>query len=408
METYGEDPYLTRQMAVQFIRGLQGDDPKYLKAVATAKHYAVHSGPESTRHVADVQVDRRDLFDTYLPQFEAAITEGKAQSLMCAYNGVDGKPACANPFLLETILRREWRFPGYVVSDCGAVGDVYKGHKTFARAEEGVAASIKAGTDLDCGLEHEHIVPAVRQGLLKESDVDTAVRRLLTARFQLGMFDPPARVRWAQIPYSVNHNAEHQLLALETARKSIVLLKNEGGVLPLKQSVKTIGVIGPNADSVDVLLGNYNGEADKPVTPLEGIRRKAGSKVRVLYARGSELAKGIPEFEVIPGSALFTSAAASRKHGLNAVYYNTSNFNGQAYIGQAFISPAMRKAAVIPQTPQPLFTRVDPQVDFDWRDGAPRRDMDDDNFGVRWTGYLSVPVGGSYQLGAIGLNSFEL
>jgi len=169
METYGEDPYLTRQMAVQFIRGLQGDDPNYLKVVATAKHYTVHSGPESTRHVADVQVDRRDLFDSYLPQFEAAITEGKAQSLMCAYNNVDGKPACANPFLLDTILRQQWRFPGYVVSDCGAVGDVYKGHKTFATAEEGVAASIKAGTDLNCGREYEHIVPAVRQGLLKES-----------------------------------------------------------------------------------------------------------------------------------------------------------------------------------------------------------------------------------------------
>jgi beta-glucosidase len=407
METYGEDPYLTGQLAIQFIRGLQGDDPRYLKVVATAKHYAVHSGPESTRHVADVNVDRRDLFDTYLPQFEAAVTDGGARSVMCAYNSVDGKPACANTFLLDTVLRDKWKFPGYVVSDCGAIGDVYQGHKAFPDPEQGVAAALKAGTDLDCGREYEHLVPAVRKGLLSESDLDASLRRLLTARFQLGMFDPPALVRWAQIPYSVNHNAEHQRLALETARKSVVLLKNEGGVLPLKPSVKTIGVIGPNADSAEVLLGNYNGEAVNPVTPLAGLRRRAGSGTRVLYARGADLAQGIPEFEVVPASALFISAGSNR-HGMNGAYYGTSNFNGQAYIGQAFVSEATRKAAVIPKDPKPLFTRTDPQIAFDWRDGAPRPDMNDDNFGIRWTGYLMTPVSGSYQLGAIGLNSFEL
>jgi beta-glucosidase len=286
METYGEDPYLTSRMAVEFIHGLEGNDPKYLKTVATAKHYAVHSGPESSRHVFDARVSEADLRDSYLPHFEAAIKEGGAFSVMCAYNSVDGLPACANPRLLGDILRGEWGFPGYVVSDCGAIGDIYQGHKAARTAAEGVAMAVKAGTDLDCGLEYENVAPAVRQGLLTEKDVDTALRRLLTARFKLGMLDPPEMVHWAQIPYSVNDSPDHQKLALEVARKSIVLLKNEGGVLPLSRNTKTIAVIGPNADSVEVLLGNYNGQPSHPVTPLAGIRQKAAPGTRVLYARG--------------------------------------------------------------------------------------------------------------------------
>ncbi len=408
METYGEDPYLTGRMAVQFIRGLQGDDPRYLKTVATAKHYAVHSGPESTRHIFDARVDEQDLRDTYLPQFQAAVKEGGAFSVMCAYNSVDGLPACANPRLLGNILREEWNFPGYVVSDCGAIGDIYQGHKAAKNAAEGVAMAMRAGCDLDCGLEYENIVPAVRQGLLSEKDVDTAVRRLLTARFRLGMFDPPEMVPWARIPYSVNDSEPHHQLALEAARESIVLLKNERGALPLSKKLKTIAVIGPNADSVEVLLGNYNGEPSHPVTPLEGIRQKVSPGTRVLYARGSDLAEGMPLFETVPSSALFTSDGADRRSGLAAEYFNTSNFNGRAYLGKAFVSQAMRKAATIPPNPQPLFTRIDPQVNFDWRDAAPRPDMDDDNFGVRWTGYLSAPVSGKYQLGATGLNAYEV
>ncbi|MGA2137029.1 MAG: glycoside hydrolase family 3 C-terminal domain-containing protein [Bryobacteraceae bacterium] len=408
METYGEDPYLTGRMAVQFIRGLEGDDPKYLKVVATAKHYAVHSGPELTRHVFDARISDADLRDTYLPQFQAAVKEGGAMSVMCAYNSVDGLPACANPPLLEKILRGEWGFPGYVVSDCGAVGDIYQGHKAAKTAPEGVAMAIKAGTDLDCGLEYENVVPAVKQGLLAESDVDTALRRLLTARFKLGMFDPPEMVRWAQIPYAVNDSPEHQQLALETARKSIVLLKNEGGVLPLRRDLKTIAVIGPNADSVEVLLGNYNGEPSHPVTPLAGIQRKVSPGTKVLYARGSDLAEGMPLLETVPLSALFTSDGADKQNGLKAEYFNTAAFNGRAYFSQAFVSRAMRQAAKIPENPQPLFTRIDPQIDFNWWDGAPRADMDDDNFGVRWTGFLAPPVSGKYQLGATGLNAYEV
>jgi len=376
--------------------------------VATAKHYAVHSGPESSRHVFDARVSETDLRESYLPHFAAAIKEGGAFSVMCAYNSVDGLPACANTRLLGDILRGEWGFPGYVVSDCGAIGDIYQGHKAAKTAAEGVAMAVKAGTDLDCGLEYENVVPAVQQGLMTENDVNTALRRLLMARFKLGMFDPPKMVKWAQIPYSVNDSAAHQALALEVAHKSIVLLKNEGGVLPLSRQTKTIAVIGPNADSVEVLLGNYNGQPSHPITPLAGIRQKAGPGTRVLYARGSDLAEGMPLFETVPASALFTSDGDDRRPGLQAEYFNTAAFDGRAYFSQAFVSQAMRKAAIIPANPLPLFKRVDPQVDFDWRDGAPRAGMDDDNFGVRWSGFLAPPVSGTYQVGATGLNAFEV
>src|SRR5690348_4160850 len=220
METYGEDPYLTGRMAVSFIKGMQGDDPKYLKTIATAKHYAVHSGPEPLRHTFDAVLDERDLWETYLPHFEAAVREGGALSVMCAYNSVDGQPACANTRLIGDILRKQWGFAGYVVSDCGAIGDIYQNHKFSPTAEEGVARALKTGTDLNCGIEYENLLPAVKQGLLAASDIDRALGRLLHTRFRLGMFDPPEMVKWARIPYSENDSAAHRELALETARKS--------------------------------------------------------------------------------------------------------------------------------------------------------------------------------------------
>jgi beta-glucosidase len=302
---------------------------------------------------------------------------------MCAYNRVNGDPACASPRLLGEILRGAWGFKGYVVSDCGAVGDIYQGHKAAATREEAAARAVKAGTDLDCGSEYSALVPAVRQKLITEAEIDTSLRRLLTARFKLGMFDPPERVPYAQIPYSVNDSPEHRALALEAARKSIVLLKNEGGMLPLRKGLKTIAVIGPDADNLDVLLGNYNGDPTEPVTPLEGIRRKAGPRTQVLYAQGSDLAENMPTPETVPSSALFTSDGPDRKNGLAAEYFNKAD-------------------------PQPLFTRIDPQIAFRWWDGAPRADMDDDNFHVRWTGYLAPPVTGKYQLGAMGMNDYEI
>jgi len=408
METYGEDPFLTGRMAVQFIKGLQGDDPKYLKTVATAKHYAVHSGPESERHTFDAVVDERDLRDSYLPQFEAAIKDGGAQSVMCAYNSVDGAPACANRPLLEEILRKQWGFSGYVVSDCGAIGDIYLHHKFAPTAEAGVAKAIQAGTDLNCGVEYEAILPAVRQGLNKEAEIDQSLRRLLLARFRLGMFDPRSMVKYAQIPYSVNDSPAHRQLALETARKAIVLLKNENHLLPLSKSLKTIAVIGPNANDFDALTGNYNGDPTAPVTALAGIKTKIPS-ARVIYARGSDLAANMPNFEVVPTSALSTSNGADRRSGLTGEYFNSGNFDGKPHRPRELTYPSSGKmVGEVPLAAEPLFTRVDPKIDFHWWDGAPRADMHDDDFGVRWSGYLSAPVSGTYQLGAIGMNAFEL
>lgn len=410
METYGEDPYLVGRMAVQFIKGLQGNDPAYLKVVATAKHFAVHSGPEATRHSFDARVEDADLRESYLPHFEAAIREGGAYSVMCAYNRVDGEPACASPRLLSGILRREWGFPGYVVSDCGAVGDIFQGHKVAASMAEAAARAVRAGTDLDCGSEYRALLPAVQQRLITESEIDTAVARLVTARFRLGMFDPPEKVAYTRIPYAEVDSPAHRALALETARKSIVLLKNQDGVLPLRKSIRTLAVIGPNADSVDVLLGNYNGEPTDPVTPLAGIRRKLGPRTQVIYAPGSDLAANLPALQTVPASALFTTpvtspitpAGAAPRNGLNGEYYNSASFNGRIYRAPG------RPAAPAEPNLQPVFIRTDPQIDFKWWDGAPRPDMDDDNFGVRWTGYLSPPVSGTYRIGGVGMNAFEI
>jgi len=402
METYGEDPYLVGRMSVDFIQGLQGDDPKYLKVVATAKHFAVHSGPESSRHSFDAKVEDADLTESYLPHFEAAIREGGAQSVMCAYNRVDGEPACASPRLLGDILRKQWGFSGYVVSDCGAVGDIFRGHNVVDSMAAAAARAVKAGTDLDCGNEYAALIPALEQKLIAEGEIDAAVRRLLTARFRLGMFDPPERVPYTRIPYSVVDSEAHQALALEAARKSIVLLKNQDGVLPLKKTIKTLAVIGPNADNVESLLGNYNGEPTAPVTPLAGLRSKLGTRTKILYSQGSELADGLPTMETVPGSALFTTDGANRQGGLLGEYFNTASFNGQVYR-----APGKTPAPAQPDA-KPLFTRVDAEISFQWWDGAPRADMDDDNFGVRWVGFLAPKVTGKYRLGGVGMNAFEI
>lgn len=409
METYGEDPFLSGRMAVAFIKGMQGDDPKYLKTVATAKHYAVHSGPESLRHTFDATPSERDLVESYLPHFEAAVREGGVSSVMCAYNSVDGRPACANTRLLQNILRQQWGFQGYVVSDCGAIGDIYKNHKFVSSAEEGVSRAIESGTDLNCGVEYANVVAAVQKGFLAESEVDQSLRRLLLARFKLGMFDPPEMVKYARIPYSENDSPAHSQLALEAARKSIVLLKNDRHVLPLAKNLTTLAVIGPNADDPGVLLANYNGIPSAPVTPLEGIRRKLGGGTNVLYARGSQLAANLPHLEVIPASALVTMSGPDRQNGLTAEYFNSANFDGHLHRPRELTYPSSGQfVGRMPPEPAPLFTRIDRQVDFNWWDGAPHTDMNGDDFGVRWSGYLSAPASGIYQLGAEAANSFEL
>jgi beta-glucosidase len=289
-ETYGEDPFLTARLGVAFIGGLQGDDPQYVKAMACAKHFAVHSGPESSRHVFDAVPPERDFYETYLPQFEAAVREGHVGAVMGAYNSVDGEPACSSPLLLRDILRRQWGFDGHVVSDCGAIYDIYANHKIVGTSEEAAARAVKAGDDLCCGTDYNSLTRAVRKGLISKKDIDTAVGRVLEARFRLGLFDPPGKVPYAQIPISQNDTPEHEALALRMARESIVLLKNNG-LLPLDRAkLRRIAVIGANANSVSVLLGNYNGTPARPVTLLDGIRQAAGPNIAVVYEPGCLLA----------------------------------------------------------------------------------------------------------------------
>jgi beta-glucosidase len=307
-ETYGEDPFLTGRLAVQFIKGMQGNDPKYLKTVATVKHFAVHSGPEPARHTFDAVVSERDLRESYLPHFEAGIREGGAYSLMCAYNRVDGQAACGSDMLLKDILRDEWGFKGYVVSDCGAIDDISARHKLVATGSQAAALAVRAGTDLECGRVYANLVDAVKQGLITEPRIDTAVARLFLARFKLGMFDPPDSVPWARIPFAVLDQPAHSALARQAARESIVLLKNAGGLLPLRKDLRALAVIGPNADEWRTLLGNYNGTPSDPVTPLRGIREAVTPRTRVLYARGAALAAGLPGSEPLPAERLAAEA----------------------------------------------------------------------------------------------------
>jgi beta-glucosidase len=308
-ETYGEDPFLTGRIAVQFIRGVQGDDPRYLKAVSTVKHFAVHSGPEPSRHVFDAVVSERDLRETYLAQFRTGIEQGGAYSLMCSYNAVYGKPACGSAFLLDTILRQRWGFKGYTVSDCDAVSDIYRTHKLAASAAAASAEAVKAGTDLDCGRTYEALAAAVDSGFVTEAQIDTSVDRLFLARMKLGMFDPPDSVPWSKMGLDDVDTPAHRALALRAARESMVLLKNQGNLLPLSRTLGTIAVIGPNADHTDVLLGNYNGTPADPITPLRGIREAAPAGTRVLYAMGSDLADGLPAAEGAPSDSALQAAA---------------------------------------------------------------------------------------------------
>jgi beta-glucosidase len=375
-ETYGEDPYLTGRLAVQFVKGLQGDDPNYFKTIATVKHFAVHSGPEPERHSFDAVVNQRDFLETYLPQFEMGIKEGKAYSIMCAYNRLNGEPCCGSDKLLTDLLRKEWGFQGYVVSDCDAIEDIYQHHKVVTTPEEASALAVRSGCDLSCGKVYKSLKEAVDQNLITEEEIDVAVKRLFMARFKLGMFDPAEMVKYAQIPYEVVDSKENKALALEAARKSIVLLENKNNILPLKkENLKTVAVIGPNADQWLMLLGNYNGVPSDPITPLRGVKEKLGERVNVLFAQGSELAEGMPMFYTIPSALLF---AGGESTGVNAEYFNNKDFSGD-----------------------PHLTDKESNLDANWYDRAPKEDMDDDNFSVRWTTELEPDQSGNFQLGFI-------
>src|SRR5215470_9298986 len=366
-ETYGEDPYLTGRLGVAFVKGLQGDDPKYLKVVSTPKHYAVHSGPEPERHRFDAVINERDLRETYLPAFRATITEAHAASIMCAYNRTNGEPCCANKHLLEDFLRGEWGFSGYVVSDCGAIDDIYQRHHFVKTAEEASALAVKRGTDLECGDSYKALVNAVKQGLISEAEIDRALKRLFEARFRLGMFDPPEMVPYAQIPFSANDSAEHRQISLEAARESIVLLKNANNTLPLRKDLKSIAVIGPNADNVQVLLGNYNGQPSRATTPLAGIKSRVSPQTKVFYDKGTTLTEvsAVP----VPASAL---------RDVNVEFFANMNLEGP---------PALR--------------RSETDVNFDWGLNNPAPGLPADQFSARWTGKLVPTVSGKYRFGAI-------
>jgi beta-glucosidase len=372
-ETYGEDPFLTGQMGVAFVTGLQGDNPHYLKTVATSKHFAVHSGPEPIRHRFNVNPSPYDLEDTYLRAFRATVVQGHVDSLMCSYNAVDGVPACANTMLLEQTLRNGWGFKGYVTSDCGAIYDFYwtKGHHYSPDAEHASATAMLAGTDTNCGDSYKALVKAVKDGLIPVSALNQAVERLFTARFRLGMFDPASMNPYARIPMSEDDSAAHRALALKMARESMVLLKNEDGFLPLKPSERMIAVVGPNAASPPALEGNYNGIPSHPVLPIDGMRAEFG-KDRILYAQGSSYAAELPV--PIP-ETVFHPSKGSSLAGLKGEYFASSAMTGK-----------------------PVLTRVDHQIDFDWDaakpvPGAPMKD-----FGVRWTGMIQMPAPGDYPI----------
>jgi beta-glucosidase len=403
METYGEDPFLAGTLAVAFVRGLQGDDPWWLKTVATPKHFAVHSGPESGRHTFDAVIDERDLRETYLPQFEMAVREGGAMSVMCAYNRLLGEPACASGLLLGGVLRGEWGFGGYVVSDCDAIDDMLSTHKLVPTAAAAAARGLRGGCDLNCGTAYAALVDAVREGLVTEAEVDRAVARLLTIRHRLGMLDPPAATPHGTIPVSVVDNPAHRALALEAARASIVLLKNDRGLLPLGQKVKRVAVIGPNADDEEVLLGNYNGTPAAAVTPLAGLRRALEPRVRVTHARGADWANEMPALEVVPASALRTRNGGRPAQGLTGEYFD---LRGAAGDGAATWHSATLAFPELPAAP--AFTRVDARLDFRWFDGTPDARLADDAFAVRWSGELAAPATGEWLLGGSGLTGFRV
>ncbi|MEL1252981.1 glycoside hydrolase family 3 C-terminal domain-containing protein [Flavobacterium sp. DGU38] len=370
-ETYGEDPFLTGQLGLNFVNGLQGTNEKYLKVIATAKHFAVHSGPEPSRHEFNAETSDIDLYETYLPAFRTLVKEGHVYSVMGAYNRFRGESASASPFLFN-ILRNVWGFNGYIVSDCGAVTDIWKHHKITSDAATASALAVKEGLDLECGSSYKSLKEALDRKLLTEADIDITLKRLFTARFKLGMFDPEEIVPYAQIPYSANNNSAHDYLARVASQKSIVLLKNQNQTLPLSKNIKTIAVIGPNANDVQSLWGNYSGIPSNPVSVLKGIQNKLEPNTKVLYAKGTDLAKGVPAMKVIP-SIYFQNENGTQ--GLTAEYFDNSKWEGK-----------------------PLFTRTDDNIDFHWDIDTPDSRMKMGNYSVRWTGYLVAPKSGTYNI----------
>jgi beta-glucosidase len=380
-ETYGEDPFLSARMGVAFVTGMQGDDPKYYRVISTPKHFAVHSGPEPTRHTADVKVSKHDELDTYLPAFRAAVIEGKAGSVMCAYNSINGQPACVNEFLLQDQLRGRWNFQGYVVSDCDAVVNIFRDHHFTKTQPEASALAIQRGLDNECidfakvNDDHDYrpYLDAYKQGLLKESEIDTALIRLFTARMKLGMFDPPEMVPYSKIDEKELDSAEHRALAHSLAQESMVLLKNDGA-LPLKPGAIKIAVVGPLADQTKYLLGNYNGVPTHTVSVLEGLKAEF-PEAQITFVPGTQFLR--TDGDLVPTSALTT---AEGQPGL------TARFS----IGSGFRSSGA-----------PLATRTVSGVDLKEED-IPQEAAGKYPLSVEWSGFLTANETGEYSIGVRG------
>jgi len=390
-ETYGEDPFLTARMGVAFVTGMQGDDPRYYRVISTPKHFAVHSGPEPTRHNADVIVSKHDELDTYLPAFRATVTEAKAGSVMCAYNSINGQPACANEFLLDDQLRGKWGFKGYVVSDCGAVLNILDGHHYKPTQAESSAISLKRGMDNECvddvtkvADDHDYkpYLDAVKQGFLKESEIDVALTRLFTARMKLGMFDPPEMVPYTKIDEKLLDSAAHRALARKIADESMVLLKNDG-VLPLRTNGIKIAVVGPLADQTLALLGNYNGIPSHTVSVLEGLRAEFPAAT-INYVPGTQFLS--KDAAPVPASLLTTDG----KPGVKATYAKQSaNDDGSE------------------KRPEPLATRVEPGIDTS-ATTLPSEVAGVNPLAIRWETTLTPQDTGEYNLGIQGAGFFTL
>jgi beta-glucosidase len=365
-ETYGEDPFLTGRLGIAFITGVQGKDLDHLRAVATSKHFAVHSGPEQLRHGFNVDPSERDLEETYLPAFRATVTEGHVQSVMCAYNSIDQFPACTNKMLLKDHLRDAWGFKGFVVSDCGAIVDVNQGHKKTPDITHSSAMALEAGTDLSCSIwtpGFNTLADAVHQGLVPEGLVTQAAERLYTARFQLGLFDPQGANPLDKVPFQDAASDEHRVISRKAAEESIVLLKNNG-VLPLKSAPGHIAVIGPTADQLTSILGNYVGTPFHPVTPLEGIGKQFPASP-IVYAQGSTLAEGV-------GVPVPRTAFGINK-GLKTEFFANTDWTGR-----------------------PVAVETEPAVQTDWENAKPVPEIDTHNYSVRWSGTLTPPAAGHY------------
>ncbi len=366
-ETYGEDPYLTSRIGVAFVKGLQGNNPRYLKVASTLKHFAVYSD-EWGRHWSSANVGDDVLHEYYLPQFKACVADADAQSVMAAFNSINGVPCTADRKLLTGILRNEWGFKGYVISDAGGIRDLYDRHRYVGSPEEAAAVALNAGVDVDLrGSTYQgYLMKAVKDGLVSTKEIDTALARVLAVKFRLGMFDPLGMVPYTKIPYSDVNSEAHKELALRTALESIVLLKNEKQLLPVSKNVKSIAVIGPNAAVCQ--FGTYSGISSDSITPLQGIRNAVSSGTKVMYAKGCGI------WATIQSKYLTPTRANPDQHGWRGEYFDNMYLSGK-----------------------PILVRIDREINFNWRWGTPDASIHRNNYSARWTATLVPPVTRTYQ-----------